>query len=144
MRPEQVPNQGDSSFDTRGKPDQPMSTSAHRSVIRCNVTQLIRPDTATSTSSRGTSPTEVGPLPPWLEDVLSRLPMNVNRRRGAEEVSQNLFPVSPRTLEAWPLPMRRINGQAIVSTRVLFTVAYEKYSAAPVVMVGRRKLTTVP
>ena len=139
MQPEQAP---EDSFGTRAKLSR-QASSAQSSTIRCEVTQLIRPDTAKSTRSGMLSPAEVAPFPPWLEDVLSRLPMNVNRRRGAQEVSQNLFPVSPRTLEAWPLPMRRINGQAIVSTRVLFAVAYEKYLAAPVVMVGRRKLPTV-
>jgi hypothetical protein len=84
---------------------------------------------------------EAVPLPHWLEEVLSGLPTNVNRRRGAEEITHHLFPVSHRSLEAWPLPTRRVNGQAIVSTRALFALAFGKYSASPVVMGGRRKLT---
>src|SRR5271165_1220443 len=86
---------------------------------------------------------EAAPFPDWLEDILSRLPTNVNRRRGAEEISQYLFPVSHRSLETWPLPTRRVNGQAIVSTRALFALAFQKYSASPVVMGGRRKLAFV-
>jgi hypothetical protein len=78
-------------------------------------------------------------IPEWLDDILSRLPTNVNRRRGAEEISQYLFPVSHRSLESWQLPTRRVNGQAIVSTRALFALAFQKYSASPVVMGGRRK-----
>jgi hypothetical protein len=81
------------------------------------------------------------PLPHWLEEVLSGLPTNVNRRRAAEEISHYLFPVSHRSLEAWPLPTRRVNGQAIVPTRTLFALAFRKYSASPVVMGGRRKST---
>ena len=140
MRPEQAPNHGHRSFDTKVQLGRKVQASARRHAMRCELTQLIGADTAELTCAGMSSPTEAASLPPWLEDVLCRLPTNVNRRRGAEEVSQNLFPVSPRTLEAWPLPMRRVNGQAIVSTRVLFAVAYEKYLAAPVVMVGRRKL----
>lgn len=82
---------------------------------------------------------EAVPLPHWLEEVLSVLPTNVNRRRGAEEISHHLFPVSYRSLEAWQLPTRRVNGHAIVSTRALFVLAFQKYSAAPVVMGGRHK-----
>jgi hypothetical protein len=84
---------------------------------------------------------EAVPLPHWLEEILNDLPTNVNRRRGAEEISHHLFPVSHRSLEAWPLPTRRVNGQAIVSTRALFALAFQKYSASPVVMSGRRKST---
>ena len=62
----------------------------------------------------------------------------LNRRRGAAEVTQILFPLSYRTLEAWPLPSRLVNGQAIIPARALFHLAYEKFAAAPVILGGRR------
>jgi hypothetical protein len=55
-------------------------------------------------------------LPAYLKDVLKRLPLHVNRRQGAELITQYFFPVSPRTLEVWPLSTRRVNGQAISET----------------------------
>jgi hypothetical protein len=76
-------------------------------------------------------------LPEYLMEVLSDQPQNVDRRVGAELVTRHLFPVSRRTLEAWPLPTRHVNGKAIVPTRALFEVAFAKMSAAPVVMGGR-------
>ena len=78
-------------------------------------------------------------LPDFLVEILSTQPQNVDRRAGAELISSNLFPVSPRTLEAWPLPTRHVNGKAIIQTRKLFEVAYAKFMAAPLVMSGRRQ-----
>ena len=77
-------------------------------------------------------------LPQYLLDVIAEHPANVDRRTGAELVTRHLFPVSYRSLEAWPLPTRHVNGKAVVSTVALFEVAYAKLAAAPVVMGGRR------
>jgi hypothetical protein len=77
-------------------------------------------------------------LPPDLQEVLAAAPPNVDRRRGAELVTRHLFPVSHRSLEAWPLPTRHVNGRALISTETLFTVAYARLVAAPVIMGGRR------
>jgi hypothetical protein len=81
----------------------------------------------------------VAELPDFIIELLSTQPQNVDRRAGAELVTSNLFPVSPRTLEGWPLPTRHVNGKAIIQTRKLFEVAYAKYIAAPVMMSGRRQ-----
>lgn len=77
-------------------------------------------------------------FPDWLEEIVKTLPANIDRRRGAAEISQHLFPVSFRSLEAWALPVRHVNGRAIVPTRRLFELAYEKFAAAPVLQGGRR------
>jgi hypothetical protein len=77
-------------------------------------------------------------LPPDLVERLVDLPINVNRRTGAELVSKYLFPVSFRSLEAWPLPTRHVNGKAIIPTAMLFEIAYAKLTAAPITMGGRR------
>jgi hypothetical protein len=79
-------------------------------------------------------------LPEYLIKILSDQPKNVDRRVGAELVTRHCFPVSRRTLEAWPLPTQHVNGKAIVNTRALFEVAYAKMSAAPVVMGGRKAI----
>ena len=77
-------------------------------------------------------------IPDYLEEILCGLPTNIDRRRGAEVITQHLFEVSPRTLEAWPLPTRHVNGRALVSTRVLLEAAYERFACAPVLMGGRK------
>jgi hypothetical protein len=77
-------------------------------------------------------------LPPNLQEVLATAPANVDRRAGAALVTRHLFPVSHRSLEAWPLPTQHVNGKAIVSTAMLFEVAYAKLAGAPVVMGGKK------
>ena len=66
------------------------------------------------------------------------LPAGVDRRAGAEVVGRFYFPVSHRTLEAWPLSWRRVNGKAVCETAELFAVAQAKLDAAPPVRGGRR------
>ena len=78
------------------------------------------------------------PLSPALLDVVASQPANVDRRTGAELITRHLFPVSHRSLEAWPLPTRHVNGRAVIPTSKLFELAYAKLSAAPIVMAGRR------
>ena len=77
-------------------------------------------------------------LPQWLLGELAGQPIHVNRRKGAQLVTQYLFPVSARTLEAWPLPTRHVNGKAIMATVTLFEQAYAKMRAAPLIVGGRR------
>jgi hypothetical protein len=77
-------------------------------------------------------------LPLWLAQLADTLPPYVDRKTGAKIITDNLYPASYRTLEAWPLPTRRVNGKAIVPTRVLLEQAFAKFAAAPEVMGGRR------
>jgi hypothetical protein len=77
-------------------------------------------------------------LPQRLLDLLKELPTNSDRRAGAALVKQFFFDVSPRTLEAWPLPTRRVNGRAITPTAKLFEEAHRRLEAAPLVIGGRR------
>ncbi len=76
-------------------------------------------------------------LPPDLQDVVAQQPPNVDRRTGADLVTKHMFPVSHRTIEAWSVPSRVVNGRALIPTAALFQVAYEKLVAAPLVMGGR-------
>lgn len=78
----------------------------------------------------------IAPLPP--EPDLNLLPRRVNRRIGAALVTHYFFPVSRRTLEAWPLEWRRVNGQATCKTAELFDQAEAKLNAAPPIRGGRK------
>lgn len=70
---------------------------------------------------------------------LADLPRRADRRIGAALVTQHLFPVSPRTLERWPLAWRRVNGKAVCDTAELFAVAERMLAEAPAVRGGRSK-----
>src|SRR5215207_5760777 len=75
---------------------------------------------------------------------LSELPVRVDRTGGATLVTKWFFPVSPRTLEAWPLRRRLVNGKAVVETAELFAVARARLEASPMVMGGRRAAAAAP
>jgi hypothetical protein len=66
------------------------------------------------------------------------LPRRVDRKTGADLVTRFLFPVSHRTLEAWPLTWRRVNGKAVCETAELLAVAQAKLDAAAPIRGGRR------
>jgi hypothetical protein len=59
-------------------------------------------------------------------------PVRVNRREAAELVTHIFFPVSPRSLEVWPLTVRRVNGHTTVDTAQLFAIAKGKLAAADI------------
>ncbi len=69
---------------------------------------------------------------------LSTLPVRVDRRTGAELVTKFFFPLSPRTLEVWPLTWQHVNGYAVCKTAELFDEAQAKLDAAPPIRGGRR------
>jgi hypothetical protein len=60
------------------------------------------------------------------------VPPRVDRKTGADLVTRHFFPISPRTLEAWPLTWRLVNGKAVCETAELFEVAQAKLDAAPI------------
>lgn len=69
------------------------------------------------------------------------LPARLDRASSAVLVSHHFFPVSSRTLERWPLAVRRINGKALIDTRELIAVAKAKIDSAPPVACGPAKRT---
>jgi hypothetical protein len=73
------------------------------------------------------------------QPVPTPLPIRVDRRTAAELVTRLYFPVSPRTVEAWPLTIRCVNGKATVETAELFAFAQAKLDAAPPIKGGRRR-----
>jgi hypothetical protein len=70
------------------------------------------------------------------EPDFADLPRRVDRRRGAELVTQFFFPISPRTLERWPLTGRVVNGRLVFSTADLFAIARQRIDAAPAIKGG--------
>jgi hypothetical protein len=76
-------------------------------------------------------------LPEFIVDELRRLPRFADRRALASAISRFIFPVSHRTLEAWPVRWRRVNGHAVAETREAFTHAWCKFCSSPVVTGGR-------
>ncbi|WP_376091244.1 hypothetical protein ACE7GA_21370 [Roseomonas sp. CCTCC AB2023176] len=77
---------------------------------------------------------------PDLSALLPTLPPAVTRRHGAELLRRHLgFPVSPRSLERWPVPVRLVNGKATLPTYPLFAEAVKRINAAPVLMGGSAK-----
>ena len=68
---------------------------------------------------------------------LSELPVRVSRVSAAKLVKRFYFEVSPRTLERWPVPWRRLNGRAHCETADLFAHAESLLAEAPPVRGGR-------
>jgi hypothetical protein len=75
-------------------------------------------------------------LPPEIIKLLADLPVNVDRKVGAAVVTHNFFKISPRSLERWPLPWRRVNGRANTPTVELVREAHARLTAAPEIMGG--------
>jgi len=67
----------------------------------------------------------------------AELPWLVDRRRGAQLVSETYFRTSHRTLETWPLTWRHVNGRALCELAELFSVAEAKIAAAAPIRGGR-------
>lgn len=72
-----------------------------------------------------------------INDILGLLPARLDRRAGAALISQHLFPISPRTLERWPVTWRRINGKALVDTSELLAEAQRRVDIAPAIRGGQ-------
>lgn len=79
----------------------------------------------------------LAPAAPPVPD-LSALPANVDRRQAAEIITQFYFPVSPRSLERWPVTVRHVNGKAITPIAEYLAQAHDKFDAAPVLASGRQ------
>ena len=78
-------------------------------------------------------------LPPELQEAIALLPPNLDRRTAVAELYRHTgIRLSHRTLEAWPLPARRVLGRSLIPTAALFRLAYAKLAAAPMVMGGRK------
>lgn len=59
------------------------------------------------------------------------LPKFADKATGAAIITQLYFPISPRTLEKWPLTVRRPNKAAIFEVAQLIEIAEQRFNAAP-------------
>ena len=59
------------------------------------------------------------------------LPKFADKTTGAAIITHLFFPISPRTLEKWPLTVRRPNKAAIFEVAQLIEIAEERLNAAP-------------
>ena len=76
-------------------------------------------------------------LPDFLKAELPTLPRNGDRRMLAQIITQHLYPISPRSLEVWPLTWRRVSKKAVASTEEALKHAWRVYDAAPVTRAGQ-------
>ena len=58
------------------------------------------------------------------------LPKTADKTTAAAIITHLFFPISPRTLEKWPLTARRPNRAAVYEVSELLEVAEAKYQAA--------------
>ena len=59
------------------------------------------------------------------------IPVRTDRKRGAALITLLYFPISPRTLEKWPVTWVRVNGKATTTTAELFAEAEARFAGAP-------------
>lgn len=72
--------------------------------------------------------------------LAANLPPRIARRDAAPILYAVLgFPVSPRILESWPVPTKRVNGKATFDTAELLAFARSKMDAAPAIQGGRTR-----
>jgi hypothetical protein len=71
------------------------------------------------------------PLPGWIEARLRTAPHYIGRRDLAALHTETLGPLSPRTLEAWPLVWKRVGGYAVTNARDAMQFAWERFESAP-------------
>jgi hypothetical protein len=83
-----------------------------------------------------------GILPSWVERRLETAPHYSDRRGLAQLHSELLGPLSPRSLEEWPLTWQLVNGRAVTNTRDAIALAYVRFQAAPKYRSGRAKSAT--
>lgn len=70
---------------------------------------------------------------------LAALPAHIDRRTAASLVARHFFPVSHRTIEAWPLTKRRFNGRAFYATAEVIAYAKAVPDGAAAVLGGRSR-----
>jgi hypothetical protein len=71
-------------------------------------------------------------------DAAQKLPRRMDRQTAAILISHQFFPVSPRTLERWPLTWRRVNGRALVETVEILDEAQRRLDAATPIRGGKQ------
>ncbi len=82
------------------------------------------------------------PLP--AEPDADKLPRYAERKQLAAIHRHYYGPISPRTLEKWPLPWRISNGRAVAPVGEFLHEAQRRFNAAPTVMGGHGRRPETP
>ena len=67
---------------------------------------------------------------PSLDELLSQYRQHLTREEAAAAITQHFFPIKPRTLERWPVAIRRLNGKACLLAREVFEEAQRRVKNA--------------
>jgi hypothetical protein len=78
-----------------------------------------------------------------FEQVMSELSAFPDRRKFAAVWADKVNTISYRTIEAWPLATRRLNGRCCYDRREIVEYGFRRLLEPPVVMAGRRALLGV-
>ena len=62
--------------------------------------------------------------------LLSQYRPLLTREEAAAAITQHFFPIKPRTLERWPVSIRRLNGKACLLAREVFEEAQRRVEIA--------------
>ena len=74
---------------------------------------------------------------PIIEELdVADFPARVSRRMAAAIVTRHFFPISHRTIEAWPVPWTQVNGRCVVKTTDLVAYARALLAAGPTLRGG--------
>jgi hypothetical protein len=65
-------------------------------------------------------------LPQWLLDSVGTMPAKIDRKAGAQLVTEKVFPTTPKTIKSWPLPWECPNGRAIAPPETYLAYALLK------------------
>ncbi|MBD0271526.1 MAG: hypothetical protein ICV73_06310 [Acetobacteraceae bacterium] len=69
---------------------------------------------------------------------LAAYPVRMDRRGLAAFITKEFFPISPRSLEKWPLTWQRVNNKAVSLTAEAAAVAEAKLDEATPIRGGKR------
>jgi len=72
-------------------------------------------------------PTKSG-LPKHLQELVATLPAKIDRKAGAQLITDHVFPTTPKTIKEWPLPWECPNGRAIAPPAAYLAYALDKAS----------------
>jgi hypothetical protein len=82
---------------------------------------------------------EIG-LPQHLLDLLLTLPAKIDRKAGAQLVTEHFFPTTDKTVKGWDLPWSYPNGRAVAPPESYLLYASRKAREAPATIgLGRRR-----
>jgi hypothetical protein len=69
---------------------------------------------------------DVVELTPDLVEVVDAMPAFIDRKDGADLVTEHVFPTTAKTIKSWPLPWECPNGRAIAPPAMYLAYAIWK------------------